>query len=553
MSRANGPAVPPGGVSTRPPRQLNQPFPAAPQGQPAGQTQAPPLSASEQLAQHAFRQVQQRPQAQAYAPQFDPYAQPQQQQAPYAPPQQAYANPQPQAYEQPSLAQPAAYAPQPAYAQPAVAAQRNPVPAHDPPVPAYDQWTAPRAAPDPHGYDHGGYAPQQQDAAYQQQGYQAAALPPQPLNEWAQQQHYGQPALEPSLDAGYSEQQAYQQQGYQQQSASLEHNTEFAEEEEIYETEEAPRGRFMRIAAALAGAIVVGGGLAYAYTSLMTHDTGSPPVIKSASGPSKVKPVEPGGKKFANTDSKIMGRLNDGSEVDTSGVKKVGTLQVGADGSIMPPADAPAEAAKPAEPAQTASETSFPGSGTTLGVSAPSAPAAVAQADAPVTVLPPKVQEKLNQMGGAVPDAVKQVTAPTTTNSINAAVAAVKPAAAPAVKKVAAVAAPVAAATAPVAKKPIASAVTAAPVGNGYVAVLASVPVSTTSRINALKQFADMQQKFGPVLQNKTPDVKEATVGDKGNYHRLLVGPPGSKEGAQALCGSLKAAGYAADCWVTAY
>ena len=125
------------------------------------------------------------------------------------------------------------------------------------------------------------------------------------------------------------------------------------------------------------------------------------------------------------------------------------------------------------------------------------------------------------------------------------------------IKKAVAAAPAAAAGAAPAAPKKLAAVpvvgAAAAGVSAGYVAVLASVPVSNTSRINALKQFADMQQKFGGVLQNKTPDVKEANLGDKGMYHRLLVGPPGSRDAAQSLCGSLKTAGYTNDCWVTAY
>ena len=87
---------------------------------------------------------------------------------------------------------------------------------------------------------------------------------------------------------------------------------------------------------------------------------------------------------------------------------------------------------------------------------------------------------------------------------------------------------------------------------NGYVVVLASVPASGQSRLVALKKFADMQQQYGTVLQNKTPDVREANLGQKGIYHRLLVGPPGSRAQASTLCTELKTAGYK-DCWVTAY
>ena len=88
--------------------------------------------------------------------------------------------------------------------------------------------------------------------------------------------------------------------------------------------------------------------------------------------------------------------------------------------------------------------------------------------------------------------------------------------------------------------------------GNGYVAVLASVPVSSTSRLAALQRFADMQQKYSGVLQNKTPDIREANLGARGTYHRLLIGPPGSRAQASALCSQLKSAGHK-DCWVTAY
>ncbi len=87
---------------------------------------------------------------------------------------------------------------------------------------------------------------------------------------------------------------------------------------------------------------------------------------------------------------------------------------------------------------------------------------------------------------------------------------------------------------------------------SGYVVVLASVPASNESRLAALRKFADMQQKYGSVLQNKTPDVQEANLGAKGTYHRLLVGPPSSRSQASTLCSDLKAAGYK-DCWVMAY
>ena len=53
-----------------------------------------------------------------------------------------------------------------------------------------------------------------------------------------------------------------------------------------------------------------------------------------------------------------------------------------------------------------------------------------------------------------------------------------------------------------------------------------------------------MQQKYGTALAGKTPDVAEANLGAKGSYHRLIVGPPGSREQASAVCVQLKAEGY---------
>ena len=86
------------------------------------------------------------------------------------------------------------------------------------------------------------------------------------------------------------------------------------------------------------------------------------------------------------------------------------------------------------------------------------------------------------------------------------------------------------------------------PTGAGYVAVL----TSQKTRMDALKMFADLQQKYGDVLGTKTPDVQEANLGDKGMWYRAVVGPPGSKDGANNVCSQLKSAGYNG-CWVTAY
>lgn len=337
------------------------------------------------------------------------------------------------------------------------------------------------------------------------------------------------------------------------------------EEGEDYEYEEPVRGRRpLMIAAALAGAIFVGGGMAYGYKAFFGGPgSGNPPMVKSASEPSKIKPADAGGKQFAHTDSKIMGRLGEGAasggaadssgELDANGTRKVSTLVVGRDGSIQPPAVAPASAAPATDPSGNVNVPGMMivdalGHGNKPAAPAPAAPV-VADAPAPqkLVVTPPVAPQKPVKVAkAAVADANDAIS--DATGSIEDVPAApVKPK--PAVKKIAA--------AKPEAVNDAYTGSSAAPVtapsgANGYVAVLASVPRSDSSRMTALKRFADMQQKYGSVLSGKTPDVAEANLGEKGAYHRLVVGPPASRQQASTLCSELKAQGYN-DCWVTAY
>ena len=71
----------------------------------------------------------------------------------------------------------------------------------------------------------------------------------------------------------------------------------------------------MMIAAALVGAIGLGGAMAYTYKTFVAPSGGRAPVIKAAdSGPNKVKPEVPDGKVVPHTDKKLLNRLGeDGS------------------------------------------------------------------------------------------------------------------------------------------------------------------------------------------------------------------------------------------------
>lgn len=369
--------------------------------------------------------------------------------------------------------------------------------------------------------DHWGSPNLSVDARDYGQGYGA-----QQGGQWGTD-HYGEPQLGPA--AGF-------QGGQQPQHGAFDQS--YAEDEAQYE-DEPRRGGWKKIVALVACTVLVGGVLTIAYSSIMSPGDGKEtPLVKGATGPSKVKPSEPGGKQFAHADSKLLGRLGEGGSeesADASGVRKVPVVTVGRDGTIQPPS--------PTEPEGTRAVVAVPGLTVIDGLGgAPGAQqktekktspqvqmVASSEPNTPVVVAPPKEPKKTAVADPAETGAVEKKAAP-----------AKEPP--PKKEKVAAVAPP---SDAPAASGP-------KPTGAGYVAVLASVPASGNSRIEALKQFADMQQKYGTILQNKTPDVQEANLGEKGTYHRLLVGPPGSRDSASSVCTQLKAQGYSG-CWVTAY
>ena len=472
-----------------------------------------------------------------HAPQFEPYV---------APAPQSAARPQGYPQAQPTFAPP--YQGQ-QYGAPEPQSQGH----RAAPAQAAPHWPAPLSQ-DPRGFDLGGYAPAAQQPA-QQAAYRQLETHNEPAYaDW-------NPA-QPGAAAGYQNDLDHQNGdlGFAQ-AAGGELDPAYGEEEpQDYEVEEPRRGRrTMMIAAALAGAVIVGGGMAYGYkTFLGRTGAGDPPVIKTASEPSKIKPADAGGKQFAHSDSKIMGRLGDGtaapgSDVDAAGTRKVSTVVVGRDGSIQAPAAAPA--------GDTPGSVAVPGLTVVDGFGgnrAPTSAAAVVASAEPVAppqklvVNPPAAAQKpiaIAKVAQAVaaPPVVQQAA----TGSIEQPAA--KVAVAPKkLKKVAQAAVVADAGVATDATPPPASVATSGGGGNGFVAVLASVPRSDTSRLDALKRFADMQQKYGTVLGGKTPDVAEANLGAKGAYHRLVVGPPGSREQASSVCSQLKAQGYA-DCWVTSY
>jgi hypothetical protein len=315
-----------------------------------------------------------------------------------------------------------------------------------------------------------------------------------------------------------------------------------------YEDDEAPRsGRRWLIAAALAGSIGIGGGIAYTYKSyFVPRATDRPPVVKASKDAPKTLPDNPGGKRFANTDSKLMGRLEaeEGAapqsatgQTDANGVRRVSTVAIGRDGALTPPeATAPPIRPTVSVPGLTIVD-GFGGRGLP-----PPPPTVSGQAVDQALQLPsepsgpapaPQRSQVVAKAAPAPPPRPVSAESPTPPAARPA-----PPERQPDSKSVASVAATGPSST-DTAKSPI----------NGYVAVLAS----HRSRIDALKKFADLQQKYD-LLQGKIPDVLEADLSARGLgvMYRLVVGPPGSREAASAFCSQIKTAGHP-DCWITGY
>lgn len=429
------------------------------------------------------------------------------------------------------------------------------------------QWPAHGGA-DPGDLDAGGYG----DQRFQSQGQRAHAAPEfgeQPYRgselsaaDWAgQPSDFGQDPYQQGDNLGFA------------QAEGGELDQVYDDEEVEYEDEEPTRSRRpVIIMAALAGAILVGGTMAYGYKKLTsTGPHGDPPIIKSEAFPARTKPADAGGKVFPYTDTKIMGRLGDGSSSapangsasslppaapdasqtasaetesdDDGGPRKVSTLVVGRDGSIQ----APPESGPPSSQVAAVPGTSL------VDVFGQNSQAAARQRPSRDE---PQAQPSKSVSGDDTPAPVKKA-APVKVTTLNStskpstsstdddggsAVPSRKPP-----KRVARAES----GTASDAYDPGSGSV-ASSGGTGYVAVLASIPHSSSSRINALKRYADMQQKYSSALSGKTPDIAAANLGAKGQYDRLIVGPPGSRQEASSVCAELKAQGYSS-CWVTSY
>lgn len=223
--------------------------------------------------------------------------------------------------------------------------------------------------------------------------------------------------------------------------------------------------------------------------------------------------------KPANADADANAAVPDGVQV-----RKVRTMIVKADGTLVPREEEPATAA-PSEPglettaavpqgrvvpqadSTDASADALAAVANTDVATDPAAPTAGKADTAPVPTARPADQPvnvvgTVTENGNVKPG--QQATAPQETASVDPAVA--KPA-------------------------------TAAPSGS-YGIQIASLP----SEADAQASIPKMAAKFGGVLGGRQIGIRQANIPNKGTYYRLRV-DVGTKEEAVALCGKLKAAG----------
>ncbi len=347
----------------------------------------------------------------------------------------------------------------------------------------------------------------------------------------------------------------------------------------------------------LLGVVLVGAIGFFAITSFTGGDGGPPPLIAADTGPTKVRPENPGGAASSEQSKLIYDRVGGdtadtalapdrtvttvtrpesqqteasreisriilpdpteppiddepaaAAESDTVGPKRVRTVVVRPDGTIVSTASAPATAA-PVESAPRPVEvaTADPRAATT-------APAA-REIPAPAVPDEPAISDEPDDLGFA-DDWESDAPLPADDEPVGAtAPAPAKAAVAPAEKSTGPISLlPKSGSTGseparvtsvePATAKPVAAAPAPAASGAYFVQVSAQ-----RSEAAALAAYREVQRRFPGVLGDRDPDIQRADLGSRGVYYRARVAPGLSGSAAVSLCTSLKNAG--GDCIVT--
>jgi hypothetical protein len=325
------------------------------------------------------------------------------------------------------------------------------------------------------------------------------------------------------------------------------------------------RSAFM-VGSALLGAIALGGALAFAYKQ-SGGGIGSgeaPPVITADARPVKELPDQPGGKEFPHKNKLIYDRLQNGDESESDHLVPrqedvaVPALPPSTETAGMPTPVASTDLATP--PTTQTVDGSAPATVATLDdpnaadggprrvktmvvrpdgsvMAPPEPPPGAAPAEAPADMQLAAAEPAPAQAAAAGPPAAEPAaeTPPAPTSK-------------PAPQQVADVQ------PAPAKPKPPKPVTQTASITPAPAAAATKYVVQVGSKKNqteALASFADMQQKYPALLASYRPMVQKADLGAKGVWYRLRIGPIADKTAATKLCGQLKSQGLP-DCLVTA-
>jgi hypothetical protein len=373
---------------------------------------------------------------------------------------------------------------------------------------------------------------------------------------------------------------------------------EIAEPQHLAAESRQPKSRGMLLAALVGGVALVGAVGAFAL-SFGDGSGDTPAIVAADDGPVKVKPENPGGTTVPNQDNKVYetvagegaagapqqeklvttaeepvdvtppppaveeetaaapsGKSEDrieqilqeaetqtDAEIVAVAPRKVRTMVVKPDGTLVPREDEPGAAASPAEPAETVA-------------------AAVPEAAAPIVTpetTPEAVPESTPESTGALPAAPQGAAPPAAPAPEETAATAPQPeevdaAAAPASEDRGAM--PETAPIAPLrpADQPVdvvgevkpdrVAAATAAAAGGNWAMQIASQP----SEAAAQSSYQDLVRRYGGVLQDRDVNIVKAEIAGKGTFWRVRV-PANSRNEAISLCESYKAAG--GNCFVS--
>lgn len=338
------------------------------------------------------------------------------------------------------------------------------------------------------------------------------------------------------------------------------------------------RGLYLRTAAALVAVAVIGTIAAYIFVPGDVEkvvEDGKPEVILADKTPIKVRPKDPGGKKVPNQDKAVYDKVSgqdtalkqerlisgeeapvnvneqtlgadqaanegvvaDGSQADNkSDARLAGDQNQGSNTDILPPRKVKTMIVLPdgtlvARDDANTDASSAGGSQTPAQAGASNDVAAVL-----------KSGETGNATDQALADAANATVAQTAAPAVDVPVPTPRPAAPATASNQTAAATP---APAPAPKSQASSQPAATPVASSanlapgtYVVQIASLP----SEAEAKRSYANLSRKFSSVIGGHAVDIKRADIAGKGTYYRVRI-VAGTRAQAVALCQSYKAAG----------